>query len=209
MALQQSQVLLRSPTMLKLDDLPRVQVTSRAEWRAWLQRHHTQTQAIWVVTWKKPDPRYIPNGDIVEEALCFGWIDSLPRKLDDTRTMLLLAPRKPKSAWSALNKARAEKMIAAKRMAPAGQKMIDLAKEVGTWSKLDDVEALKLPPDLAHAFARNKAAAKCFEAFPRSAKRGILEWILQAKTPETRLKRITETVTRAAKNERANQWRKA
>jgi uncharacterized protein YdeI (YjbR/CyaY-like superfamily) len=162
--------------------------------------------AIWLVTWKKPDPRYIPNADVVEEALCFGWIDSLPRKLDEERSMLLLAPRKSKSAWSAINKARAERLIAAGLMMPAGQKMIDLAKASGTWDKLNDVEALAIPPDLAKALT--KAAVKNFDTFPRSVERGILEWILQAKRTETRAARIRETAEKAKDNLRANQWRK-
>lgn len=193
--------------MAKLDDLRRVCVASRAEWRAWLEAHHTQAEAIWLVIWKKPDLRNLSNDDVVEEALCFGWIDSLPRKLDDTRSMLLLAPRKAKSAWSALNKTRAEKMINQGLMSKAGQKVIDEAKASGTWDKLNDVEALTIPDDLAKAFAKKKSAQKNFEAFPRSVKRGILEWILQAKKPETRAKRIEETAVKAVDNIRANQWR--
>lgn len=193
--------------MAKLDDLERVEVASRAEWRAWLTKNHSQADAIWLVIWKKPDPRHIPWPDVVEEALCFGWIDSLPRKLNDKRSMLLLAPRKPKSAWSAINKAKAAKLIAAKLMTPAGLKVIELAIASGTWDKLNDVEALAIPLDLAQAFSNNKAAAENFNAFPRSVKRGILEWILQAKRPETRTARIAETVAKAADNIRANQWR--
>lgn len=193
--------------MAKLDDLPRVEVTSRAQWRKWLKANHGKSEAIWLVIYKKPDPRNIANAEIVEEALCFSWIDSLPRKLDDKRSMLLLAPRKAKSAWSAINKERATRMIAAGLMTPAGQKVIDAAKASGTWDKLNDVEALVLPPDLAKAFAGNKTAARNFDAFPRSVKRGILEWILQAKKPETRAARIAETVAKAKDNLRANQWR--
>jgi uncharacterized protein YdeI (YjbR/CyaY-like superfamily) len=192
--------------MANLDDLPCIEIASRKQWRTWLKSHHKQQGAIWLVIWKKPDPRYIPNADVVEEALCFGWIDSLPRKLDEERSMLLLAPRKSKSAWSAINKARAERLIAAGLMMPAGQKMIDLAKASGTWDKLNDVEALAIPPDLAKALT--KAAAKNFDTFPRSVKRGILEWILQAKRTETRAARIRETAEKAKDNLRANQWRK-
>ena len=193
--------------MSKLDDLPRIEVTSRSQWRRWLKANHAKSGPVWLVTFKKPDPRAVPANDVVEEALCFGWIDSLPRKLDAARSMLLLAPRKPKSAWSAINKARAKRMIEVGLMSPAGQAVIDAAKASGTWDKLNGVEALTIPPDLARALARDRTAARNFEAFPRSVKRGILEWILQARKPETREKRITETVSKAAENIRANQWR--
>ncbi|MGL4727485.1 MAG: YdeI/OmpD-associated family protein [Bosea sp. (in: a-proteobacteria)] len=189
-------------------DYPHVQVASRAEWRGWLEANHATFGSIWLVTFKKASGRgTLSNNDIVEEALCFGWIDSLPRKLDEQRTMLLLSPRKPGSAWSALNKVRAERMIAAGLMQPAGFGMIDAAKADGSWIKLDQVEALEVPTDLVAAFAQYADAAGYFAAFPRSVKRGILEWILQAKRPETRAARIAETARLAAENSRANQWR--
>ncbi len=187
-------------------DLQRVEITSRAEWRDWLKAHHRQRESIWLVTYKKNKGPYIPWADIVEEALCFGWVDSLPRKLDARRSMLLVSPRKPGSAWSALNKSRAEAMIARGQMTKAGQAMIDAAKADGTWTKLDAVEALSVPPDLADAFRRHAGAAGNFDAFPRSARRGILEWIIQAKRPETRAKRVEETARLAGQNQRANQY---
>jgi uncharacterized protein YdeI (YjbR/CyaY-like superfamily) len=193
--------------MAKLDDLPRVEIASRKAWRAWLKSNHAKSGAVWAVTFKKPDPRYVSAQDVNEEALCFGWIDSLPRKLDDKRSMLLVAPRKPKSAWSKINKDRVERLIAEGQMMPAGQKAIDEAKASRTWDKLNSVEALELPPDLMKAFASSKTALKNFEAFPRSVKRGILEWIIQARKPETRAARISETVAKAKNNIRANQWR--
>ncbi len=181
---------------------------SRAEWRAWLKTHHRRGEGVWVVTWKKatgkPRPEY---AEIVEEALCFGWIDSKPNKLDDERTMLWLAPRKPKTGWSKPNKLRVEALIAARRMTAAGLAVVEAAKRDGSWQALDAVEALEVPPDLAAALAARPAAAACFEAFPRSAKRGILEWIANARRTETRAKRIEETAMLAARNERANQWR--
>jgi uncharacterized protein YdeI (YjbR/CyaY-like superfamily) len=190
-------------------DFPRVQVESRAEWRAWLGAHHANSRSIWLVTFKKASGRgTLFNDDIVEEALCFGWIDSVPRKLDQMRSMLLLSPRKPGSAWSAINKARAERMIAAGLMQPAGLAVIDRAKADGSWTRLDQVEALETPEDLTTAFALHPEAGANFAAFPRSVKRGILEWILQAKRPETRAARIAETALLASENRRANQWRK-
>lgn len=159
------------------------------------------------MVWKKGDPRHVPYGDIVEEALCFGWVDNLPRKLDAERSMLLVSPRRTGSAWSKLNKDRAERMIAAGLMTSAGLGRIAQAKKDGLWSKLDGVDALDVPDDLASAFKAHGMAAENWEGFPRSVRRGILEWIAQARRPETRARRISETASKAALNKRANQWR--
>jgi uncharacterized protein YdeI (YjbR/CyaY-like superfamily) len=185
-----------------------VPIDSRAQWRRWLTRHHTRNTGIWLVTWKKASGGpHVAYDDIVEEALAFGWVDSKPRALDDERTMLWLAPRKAGTGWSAPNKARIERMTAAGSMHAAGLAKIDAARGDGSWTKLDAVEQLVVPTDLAAALKRLPPAAKNFAAFPRSAKRGILEWIEQAKKPETRAKRIEQTTSLAQKNERANQWR--
>jgi uncharacterized protein YdeI (YjbR/CyaY-like superfamily) len=186
-----------------------VQVGSRQEWREWLERNHKQPEGIWLVTFKKHrGEKYLPYDDIVEEAICFGWVDSLPRKLDEDRTMLWLAPRKKGSKWSKLNKERVKKMIEAGLMTPAGMEKIEAAKADGTWSALDSVEALQIPPDLDAEFNSYEAAKANFEAFPRSVKRGILAWIVSAKRPATRTRRVQETARLAQENIRANQWRK-
>ena len=191
--------------MGKLDSIARVTVRSRAEWRAWLEKHHAQTDSIWLVTYKKASgPLHVPYDSIVEEALCFGWIDGLPRKLDDKRSMLLLSPRRPSSAWSKINKERVERLLAAGLMHPAGLRAVEQAKSDGTWSALDGVETLQVPEDLGAALSRNRTAAAFFAAFPPSSRRGILEWIASAKRPETRAKRIAETVALAERNVKAN-----
>jgi uncharacterized protein YdeI (YjbR/CyaY-like superfamily) len=181
---------------------------SIAAWRAWLAKHHTRTEGIWLISFKKAtgQPR-MEYGEAVEEALCFGWVDSLPRKLDAERSMLYFAPRKPRTGWSKPNKERVAKLIHEKRMMPAGLAKVEQAKADGSWTKLDAVEALTIPDDLADALTKRPPACENFAAFPRSVKRGILEWILQAKKEETRARRIEETATLAAKNKRANQWR--
>lgn len=181
---------------------------SRAEWRKWLEENQARKEGIWLISYKKDTgkPRF-DYDESVEEALCFGWVDSKPAKLDEERSMLWFAPRKPKTNWSKLNKDRVEKMIKAGLMSPAGLAKVEAAKKDGSWNALDGVEALEIPPDLAKDLSKNKTAKEYFEAFPRSVKRGILEWILNAKRPETRAKRIEETVTLAEKNVRANQWR--
>ncbi len=186
----------------------RIEVTSRKALRQWLSRHHSQKESVWIITYKKLDERHVPYADLVQEALCFGWIDSLPRKLDDVRSMRLLSPRKAKSAWSKVNKAFAEKLIAERLMMPAGINVIEAAKASGTWQKLDSVEELLVPDDLHSALSKSPVALKHFSAFPPSARKAILDWISQAKKPETRTVRISETVRQAKDNHRANQWRR-
>lgn len=185
-----------------------VHAGTRAAWRRWLQRHHTQATGIWLVTWKKASGKpHLDYDSAVEEALCFGWIDSKPRKLDANRSMLWFAPRKPGSGWSAPNKRRVEAMIASGKMAPAGLLKVEQAQRDGSWSALDAVEALEIPPDLRKALQALPPAETRFDAFPRSTKRGILEWIQSARRAETRAARILQTATLAQRNERANQWR--
>lgn len=181
---------------------------SRAEWRAWLEQNHTRASGVWLITYKKAagQPR-VEYDDAVEEALCFGWIDSKPNKLDHERSMLWFAPRKPGTGWSRPNKERVERMLAAGLMAPAGLAKVEAAQRDGSWSALDAIEALEIPPDLESALEANPPARQHWDAFPRSVKRGILEWIANARRPETRAKRVAETAELAAQNKRANQWR--
>jgi len=182
---------------------------SRLEWRAWLEQHHTQTKGIWLVSYKKAtgNPR-IDYNEAVEEALCFGWIDSKPNTLDDARSLLWFAPRKKGTGWSKLNKERVERLMQQGLMMPAGLAKVDAAKADGSWIALDAIEALEIPPDLEQALIAYGEAQPNFAAFPKSVKRGILEWIAAAKKPETRAKRVEETAQLAAQNLRANQWQK-
>lgn len=155
---------------------------TRAEWRTWLEQHHTRQQGIWFVCYKKGTgkPR-VDYDEAVEEALCFGWIDSKPNKLDEERSLLWFAPRKPRTGWSKLNKERIERLINQGLMMPAGLAKVEAAKQDGSWNALDAIEALEIPPDLAQALIAHGEAKQNFEAFPKSAKRGILEWIAAAK----------------------------
>lgn len=194
--------------ILRRMKLPSVLAETRAGWRAWLEANHTQTEGVWLVTYKKATAKpYLSYDEMVSEALAFGWIDSVPRKLDDARTMLYFAPRKAGSGWSKPNKERVERLLATGQMTAAGLAKVETAKRDGSWAALDGVERLELPGDLIAALRQNADAEANFGAFPRSVKRGILEWILNAKRPETRAKRILETAALAAKNDRANQWR--
>ncbi|MCC0177769.1 YdeI/OmpD-associated family protein [Waterburya agarophytonicola K14] len=187
-----------------LEHIAKVEVKTRSDLREWLENNHLQKTGIWLVTYKKVHKCYLPYQDIVQECLCFGWIDSLPKKLDETRTMLYISPRKKGSNWSGVNKTHIEKLQNLGLIQPAGLKKIEQAKKDGSWTFLDDVEALIVPEDLQLALAQNKTALKNWNAFPPSVKRGILEWIKNAKRSETRIKRIHNTVDKAVQNVRAN-----
>lgn len=185
--------------------LERIMIESASDLRKWLQANHASTQSIWIVRWKKDTGHpYLSYDEIVDQCICFGWVDSLPRKLDDERTMLRISPRNPKSNWSQKNRERAEKLMAAGLMHPHGIAMVALAKETGTWDFLEDVEALIVPDDLEKELEKYGKARYYFDRFPPSSRRGILEWIKSAKTPTTRRKRIVETATKAAENIKAN-----
>jgi uncharacterized protein YdeI (YjbR/CyaY-like superfamily) len=187
-------------------DGPQVHAADRAGWRTWLSEHAAGSTGIWLVYEKGPGRR-LSYDDIVEEALCFGWIDSLPRTIDDTRAMLYVAPRKPSSSWSRVNKQRVERLIAAGAMTPDGLAVVESARASGTWNALDRVEDGVEPDDLAAALDAVPSARQEWDAFPRSARRAILEWVDGAKRPETRARRVAAAVAQAAEGRRANQWR--
>lgn len=181
---------------------------SREEWRAWLREHCRDIEGVWLITYKKATskPR-ISYDEAVEDALCFGWIDSVPRKLDEERSLLWFAPRKAKTGWSKLNKERVARLIAEGLVESPRLAKVTVAQQDGSWNALDAVESLEIPEDLESALRIYPSAWQNFAAFPRSAKRGILEWIHTAKRPETRAKRIAETAGLAEQNQRANSWR--
>jgi uncharacterized protein YdeI (YjbR/CyaY-like superfamily) len=180
----------------------------RKAWRSWLSKNAESNSSIWLIIYhKKSTTKSLTYDEAVEEALCFGWIDSKPNKRDTESYYLFFAQRKPKSNWSKANRERAEKMIELNQMTKKGFEMIDLAKQTGTWLALEAVQASILPDDLQKALSKNKTANQYFEKFPPSSKRIILEWILNAKKEETRVKRIKETVDLAAKGIKANHYR--
>ncbi|MFA9431444.1 YdeI family protein [Egicoccus sp. AB-alg2] len=189
------------------DGDPRVHVETVEEWADWLAAHHADATGAWLVTWRTPTGRPAPTYDeAVTEALRFGWVDSVARRLDDERSMLRFSPRKRGSGWSRPNKVRIARLEADGRMAPAGAAVLAAAQADGSWTLLDAVEDLEVPDDLAAAFDAHPGSRERWEAFPRSAKRAILEWIVQAKRAETRARRVAETAEKAAPGERANQW---
>lgn len=185
-----------------------VEVQSREALRVWLAANHARTDSIWLVTWKAHTPYHVSWDVVVEEALCFGWIDSRPRRLDQDRSMIRLSPRKAGSGWSGVNKARIERLIDSGLMAPPGLAKIERARRDGSWTALDAASELLVPDDLQQAFDSHPGARGLFDAFPRSARRSTLEWVALAKRPETRANRVNETARLAALGQRANQWSK-
>ncbi len=179
----------------------RIHPETRADWRAWLEEHHDLCPGVFVVQWRSATGRpRVSYEELVEEGLCFGWIDSRAHRLDGQRSMITMTPRRAASKWSRSNKNRVERLIAEGRMAGAGLRAVEIAKANGSWEALDEVEALVVPDDLVAALAGNPPARLHFEAFTPSAKKLILEWIKSAKRSETRQRRIAETVRLAADN---------
>ena len=186
-------------------DIPVVHAKTSKDWNKWLSKNHQTSTSVWlIIPHKNSKLSSINHDQAVEEALCFGWIDSVTYKRDDESRYQRFSPRLPQGNWSNTNREKAEMLIATKRMQPAGQAMIDLAKQNGRWDALVDVQNAIIPPDLLKLFKKNKTAFKNFEAFSHSSRRFILEWITNAKKPETRLKRIQQTVELAARNIKAN-----
>lgn len=174
-----------------------------------MEKNHQSEKFVWLIIYnKKSTTSSCKYEEAVEEALCFGWIDSIAKKRDAESSYQYFSVRKPKSNWSKSNRDRVEKLTALGLITERGQKMIDLAKQTGTWEALVDVQNLVIPEDLQLLLNKNKKALNYFLAFSPSSRRGILEWILNAKKTETRLKRIEETVKLAADNIKANQYRK-
>lgn len=189
-------------------DYPRVEVASREELRAWLAKHHKQTASVWLVTGKKSaGDRYVPYDAIVEEALCFGWIDSLPRKLDETRSMLLLSPRRPKSAWSKINRERAERLIRDRRMQAAGLAKIEAARADGSWDKLKPVEDEQAPPELEEALKRDASAAAAFKALSAAKRRLAIRFIADTKRDATRTRRVRALLVALERKLEPVDWR--
>lgn len=179
-----------------------------ATWRRWLSKNHATKKSVWLVYYKAASgkPR-VSYSDAVDEALCFGWIDSKPNKLDEFRSLQYFAPRNPKSRWSKVNKAKIARLVKEKRMSPAGLELVKIAKANGAWDYLNDVEEMIIPDDLLNALKKVPKAHDYFMAFPKSSKKIILEWLHTAKQTVTREKRISETVKLAAKDVRANHYR--
>jgi len=181
---------------------------SPADWRAWLQAHHATQQSVWLIYHKKHTG--VPSltwSQAVDEALCFGWIDSQAKPLDADRYMQFFSRRKPTSAWSRVNKEKVQRLIAAGLMTEAGLARIETARQNGSWTLLDEVEELIIPADLATALQARPAASSFFEKLSKSDKRNMLQWLVLAKRPETRQKRLAEIVDLADQQLKPKQFR--
>jgi uncharacterized protein YdeI (YjbR/CyaY-like superfamily) len=185
----------------RLSDLPLLEPADRAAWSAWLEANHQTSPGVWLAVGKKGNTRTaLTYEDAVEEAVRFGWIDSTTHRLDADRFRQLFTPRKPGSTWSQSNKARVERLEARGLMTPAGRAAVEVAKSNGSWTMLDEIDSLTVPEDLAVALAAAPPAERFFAALSSSQQKMILYWIASAKLPETRARRITETVQAAEQN---------
>jgi uncharacterized protein YdeI (YjbR/CyaY-like superfamily) len=184
---------------------PLIHPESIAAWREWLARHHADTDGAWLAGWKRSSGRpSLDYGELVEEALCFGWIDSVLNTLDDGRQAQLMTPRRRGSGWSSSNKERVQRLVADGRMADAGQRVIEAAKADGSWSMQDAAEALIEPPELRAALDASPEARRNWDRFPKSPRRALIWWVMSAKRAETRERRVTTIVEEAAQGRRAN-----
>ena len=171
-------------------------VTDREQWRDWLSLNHATKAGIWLVFYKKETSRpTIDYEAAVEEALCFGWIDSIIKKIDAARYARKFTPRSDKSKWSQHNKKRANKMIKRGRMTEVGLAKIKTAKKSGLWAKDPRPQiSLEIPPEFAKALARNKKAKEFFGTLAPSYRKYYIGWIIVAKRPETKKRRIEESI---------------
>jgi uncharacterized protein YdeI (YjbR/CyaY-like superfamily) len=181
------------------DDIGRFEPADRAAWRNWLDRNHSTSTGVWLV-FRKGAARQLTYDASVEEALCFGWIDSTLNPIDASRYMQLFTPRKAKSGWSRINKARVQKVIAEGLMMPAGRQKIAAAKRDRSWKALDAVESLKVPADFRAALDANPDAMANYDALTASGKKRYLHWINNVKRPETRARRVQEALAKLARN---------
>lgn len=180
-------------------DLPVFHPADLGAWRDWLEHHHATERGVWVVSWRRPSGKpTVPYEQLVEEAICFGWIDSTVNTLDDERGMQLMTPRKAKSGWTRLNRQRFADLEAAGRMTDAGRAAAEAAKANGWWTKYDEVEDLVEPPELAAALDATPAARAGWDALAPSTRKQHLWAIVTAAKPETKAKRIDKIVADVA-----------
>jgi len=195
-------ILQRKAGMIQTDNFQKVEVSSSQELRSWLEKHHQQQESVWLVTFKKSVPeKYLSTSAILDELLCFGWIDGIRRKLDEHRTMQLISPRKVEH-WAKTYKDRAAKLIEEGKMQEAGFRSIELSKQAGLWDFMDDVDKLIVPQDLLDALRKKYGAEDFFYGINDSSKRFVLRWIKLAKTERTRASRVEKIAQLSAKGEK-------
>ena len=190
--------------MTALDDAPHVHADDRATWHAWLEANHATARGAWLVTWRARSGRVGLDDDAaVEEALCYGWVDSTAGRYDEDRGRLYFAPRRPRSPWAATNRARVARLTAEGGMAPAGLAAVARARANGSWQVLDSAERLEVPGDLAAALDAHPPAAGNFTAFPASTRQQLLGWVAVAVRPATRAARVARVAEASARNDRS------
>jgi len=188
--------------MIKTENFKKIEIKCSGDLRTWLLKHHTQTESVWLVTYKKlVKAHYVSRWEVLDELICFGWIDGIRRKLDDTRTMQLISPRRVEH-WAKTYKERAAKLIELDKMQESGYKSIELSKNKGLWNFMDDVDNLVIPEDLSKELAKFKQATEFFDSINNSSKRFVLRWIKLAKTEKTRISRIEKIAKLSAKGEK-------
>ena len=171
------------------------------EWREWLHSNHHLSTGVYLIFYKVSSKvESMRWEEAVQVAICYGWIDSTVKKLDDERRRQMFTPRKDKSVWSKLNKTYIEKLIASNLMHESGLKKIETAKQNGTWQSLDAVENLEMPEDLEIAFSKNKTAFDNYNNFSPSYRKSYLYWLNQAKRAETRTIRLAEIIKLCEQN---------
>jgi len=186
-----------------LDDADRLDFTTAEAWRRWLAENHMRTEGVWLVQYKpRTGKPAIPYEEAICEALCFGWVDSTYRRLDDERGMLWWSPRRKGSMWARSNRERVARLESEGRMTDAGRSAIEAAMADGSWSILESVEALLVPEDLAAAYVARPGTVERWDALSPSAKRAYLLWIVSARRPDTRARRVIETAARVASGRR-------
>lgn len=178
-----------------------------SDWRRWLHENHQSDESVWLIYYKSTSEHHnLSWSEAVDEALCFGWIDSTRKTIDDERFKQLFSKRKPRSGWSKINKEKVDRLAEENRMTKAGQEAIEVAKQNGYWNLYDEVDLLIVPKDLDTALAARPNAKDFFDALSPSAKKAILAWIVLAKRTETREKRIAEVASRAEKGLKPKQF---
>ena len=180
----------------------------KKDWRKWLEKNHAKKEAVWLIFYKKKTPKYnLSWSESVDEALCFGWIDSVKKTIDSEKYKQYFSKRKAKSNWSKINKDKVTTLIEQGLMKEEGYKSIEIAKENGSWTILDEVEALVIPDDLKEGFTNFEGSMEFFDSLSKSVKKILLHWVVSAKRKETRQKRVLEIAQNASQNLKPKQFR--
>lgn len=191
-----------------MDDIEEYCPSDKQDWRKWLELNHKKKEAVWLIFYKKTSSNFnLSWSDSVDEALCFGWIDSVKKTIDSEKYRQYFSKRKANSTWSKINKDKVDYLKSENLMQEAGYKIIEIAKKNGSWSNLDEVEALVIPEDLKKEFNKRVGSLEYYESLSKSVKKILLAWVALAKRAETRQKRVIEIAENASKKLKPKQFR--